>query len=271
MGQATSSSFPASTATLCVLPLRTNGTSRFSIPAAPMPASVANRLTEVEYQGVVDTLNKALHPLSHFGLFALLLPFIIVDALTMLLLCAIDPGLLLSPWEYPFTDLALPVCLEFGLIFCGFPVMVYLVNRRMDAVQQLVRAELDVASRRYGPRGVNLQLKQGIAGNGAGTNMWIELSILPMIQVAPLLNPGVHHAHHHSSHGMANRQALYAVRAPHAPHAPHEPHPSPHSVHVRITELPIEDPIRDLRQAHVGCLVKVSGVVTRRSQVLPQL
>jgi DNA replication licensing factor MCM2 len=38
------------------------------------------------------------------------------------------------------------------------------------------------------------------------------------------------------------------------------------TVHVRITDLPIEDPIRDLRQAHVGCLVKVSGVVTRRSQ-----
>ena len=43
------------------------------------------------------------------------------------------------------------------------------------------------------------------------------------------------------------------------------------TVHVRITDLPIEDPIRDLRQAHVGCLVKVSGVVTRRSQVFPQL
>ena len=43
------------------------------------------------------------------------------------------------------------------------------------------------------------------------------------------------------------------------------------TVHVRITDLPIEDPIRDLRQAHVGCLVKVAGVVTRRSQVFPQL
>ena len=43
------------------------------------------------------------------------------------------------------------------------------------------------------------------------------------------------------------------------------------TVHVRVTDLPIEDPIRDLRQAHVGCLVKVAGVVTRRSQVFPQL
>ncbi|KAL1506921.1 hypothetical protein AB1Y20_007785 [Prymnesium parvum] len=40
---------------------------------------------------------------------------------------------------------------------------------------------------------------------------------------------------------------------------------------VRITELPIHDSIRDLRQVHMGCLVKVSGVVTRRSAVFPQL
>eukprot|EP00316_Scyphosphaera_apsteinii_P000527 CAMPEP_0119314172 /NCGR_PEP_ID=MMETSP1333-20130426/31965_1 /TAXON_ID=418940 /ORGANISM="Scyphosphaera apsteinii, Strain RCC1455" /LENGTH=910 /DNA_ID=CAMNT_0007319233 /DNA_START=48 /DNA_END=2780 /DNA_ORIENTATION=+ len=42
-------------------------------------------------------------------------------------------------------------------------------------------------------------------------------------------------------------------------------------VHVRITDLPIEDSIRDLRQVHMNCLVKVSGVVTRRSNVFPQL
>lgn len=43
------------------------------------------------------------------------------------------------------------------------------------------------------------------------------------------------------------------------------------TIHVRITDLPIQDSIRDLRQAHMGCLVKVSGVVTRRSSVFPQL
>jgi len=42
-------------------------------------------------------------------------------------------------------------------------------------------------------------------------------------------------------------------------------------IHVRITHLPIQDSIRDLRQVHMGCLVKVSGVVTRRSTVSPQL
>ncbi|KAG8458740.1 hypothetical protein KFE25_012938 [Diacronema lutheri] len=42
-------------------------------------------------------------------------------------------------------------------------------------------------------------------------------------------------------------------------------------VRVRISHVPIHDSIRDLRQIHLGCLVKVSGVVTRRTQVFPQL
>jgi len=44
-----------------------------------------------------------------------------------------------------------------------------------------------------------------------------------------------------------------------------------HTVHVRIAELPICDPIRDVRQAHLNALIKVAGVVTRRSVVFPQL
>ena len=42
-------------------------------------------------------------------------------------------------------------------------------------------------------------------------------------------------------------------------------------IHVRVTDLPIHDSIRELRQVHMGCLVKISGVVTRRSAVFPQL
>jgi DNA replication licensing factor MCM2 len=40
---------------------------------------------------------------------------------------------------------------------------------------------------------------------------------------------------------------------------------------VRITKLPIVDQIRDIRQAHLNCLIKISGVVTRRTGVFPQL
>lgn len=42
-------------------------------------------------------------------------------------------------------------------------------------------------------------------------------------------------------------------------------------IHVRITELPITFSLRELRQQHLNCLVRVNGVVTRRSGVFPQL
>ncbi|RYG51462.1 hypothetical protein EON67_03330 [archaeon] len=42
-------------------------------------------------------------------------------------------------------------------------------------------------------------------------------------------------------------------------------------IHVRIMQMPILDSLRDLRHAHLNALVKVSGVVTRRSAVHPQL
>ena len=40
---------------------------------------------------------------------------------------------------------------------------------------------------------------------------------------------------------------------------------------IRITDLPISDRLRDLRQGHLNCLVRVSGVITRRSGVFPEL
>lgn len=40
---------------------------------------------------------------------------------------------------------------------------------------------------------------------------------------------------------------------------------------VRITELPICDSLRDIRQVHLGTLIRVPGVVTRRTAVFPQL
>ena len=43
------------------------------------------------------------------------------------------------------------------------------------------------------------------------------------------------------------------------------------SIHVRITDFPSIDYIRDLRHNHLNTLVRVVGVVTRRSSVFPQL
>ena len=42
-------------------------------------------------------------------------------------------------------------------------------------------------------------------------------------------------------------------------------------IHVRITQLPIADSLRDLRHGHLNALIKVPGVVTRRTGVFPQL
>jgi len=42
-------------------------------------------------------------------------------------------------------------------------------------------------------------------------------------------------------------------------------------VFVRISDLPIVDQIRDIRQSHLNCMIKITGVVTRRSSVFPQL
>ena len=42
-------------------------------------------------------------------------------------------------------------------------------------------------------------------------------------------------------------------------------------IHVRITDLPTGETLRDLRRTHLNRLVRVSGVVTRRSGVFPQL
>jgi len=42
-------------------------------------------------------------------------------------------------------------------------------------------------------------------------------------------------------------------------------------IHVRVSDLPIMDSLRALRRTHLDRLVKVNGVVTRRSSVYPQL
>ncbi|KAL5378590.1 MCM DNA helicase complex subunit [Paraphaeosphaeria sporulosa] len=42
-------------------------------------------------------------------------------------------------------------------------------------------------------------------------------------------------------------------------------------IHVRMTEIPMALTLRQLRQTHLNNLVRVSGVVTRRSGVFPQL
>ncbi|KAI3648935.1 hypothetical protein MP228_006789 [Amoeboaphelidium protococcarum] len=42
-------------------------------------------------------------------------------------------------------------------------------------------------------------------------------------------------------------------------------------IHVRITDLPTVETIRELRHHHVNKLVRISGVVTKRSSLMPQI
>lgn len=42
-------------------------------------------------------------------------------------------------------------------------------------------------------------------------------------------------------------------------------------VYVKIRDLPVEDRLRDLRQVHLRGLVKIKGVITKRTNVFPQL
>ena len=177
-----------------------------------MPAQLATHLAEAEYQTVVASVNAVLQPLAGFGVFSLLLPFLVLDVFTMLLLSAFDPWLVLSPWDYPASDLVLPLCLEFGVIFCSFPLMAHTINRRMGEAQRRVCEILDDTSRRFGARGISFQLKQGVFNNGAGTNLWVEVQVAPIIHVHtpcpvpvptvfPILLPP--HAHPDASVGAA--------------------------------------------------------------------
>lgn len=42
-------------------------------------------------------------------------------------------------------------------------------------------------------------------------------------------------------------------------------------VYIRIKDLPVEDKLRDLRQIHLNALIKIRGVVTKRTGVFPEL
>lgn len=42
-------------------------------------------------------------------------------------------------------------------------------------------------------------------------------------------------------------------------------------VYIRIKDLPIEDNLRDLRQVHLNNLIRIKGVVTKRTGIFPQL
>ena len=41
-------------------------------------------------------------------------------------------------------------------------------------------------------------------------------------------------------------------------------------IFVRVRDLPVEDKLRDLRQVQLNALIKIRGVVTKRTGVFPE-
>jgi len=171
------SMLPASTSTLCVLPLHTNGRSHFSLDIEPMPAALVGRLAEPEYQAIIQRVNQAVQPLTHFGLTSLLFPFLAVDVLAVALLYGLDPAALVAPTAYDLPDMLLPMLLELALLLLAFPMVSFFVARRVEAVQMAAKAVLDDAARKYAARGVHFSLKLGMNAAGAASNMWMETQV----------------------------------------------------------------------------------------------
>eukprot|EP00965_Chrysotila_dentata_P195899 6177256-Pleurochrysis_carterae.AAC.6 len=56
------------------------------------------RLVRLSRQ-VLDGVNKSVVHMTKFSFFSLLTPFLLLDALTMLMLICIDPLIVIAPWE----------------------------------------------------------------------------------------------------------------------------------------------------------------------------
>ena len=191
-----SSGYPQATSHFCVLPVRTSGSSHFSITPAPMPSALVGRTTDAEFAALIAGINASLKPLSHFGVSSLMVPFLLVDLIAMLTLCAIDPAILLTPWEYEWAELALPLLIEFGAIFCSFPLISWIFSRRIARVQHVVVEHVHNVSMQYADRGLHLTLKgdgvsRGGELRGSGVvvgskvlgKLWVEVQVFPFLKV----------------------------------------------------------------------------------------
>lgn len=99
----------------------------------------------------------------------------------------------------------------------------------------------------------------------AANEQSLHVSYLHLSQLEPLLAIWVADAPGQVLplfHEAARREVLKRFSSYHAIHA---------SIFVRIKDLPISDAIRDIRQSHLNALIRISGVVTRRTGVFPQL
>lgn len=175
--------FPASTPFLCVLPFTSNGTGcRFAISSSALPPQLQQRLSEDEFRDIVASINAILAVFINVGFFSLLCPFVFLDVITMTIIAFIDPWLLISPWDYSLHDFMLPLALEFLLFVCAFPVLVYMMHRRLTTMQSELTAKMEELTAKYACRGLHFELKQRLVG--ASSTFWAQIQLMPIIKYA---------------------------------------------------------------------------------------
>lgn len=100
---------------------RETGTETLNPPPPTALAQLLGRLTPEELHGVISAANETLKSHGSHSFLALLLPLLVVDLCSVGLIAALNPWLLLAPWDFPLADVALPISIEFVLFFCMFP------------------------------------------------------------------------------------------------------------------------------------------------------
>ena len=135
------------------------------------------------------------------------------------------------------------------------------IQRKFRAFLKNFTPELPTTKRRNGNGTYEVKVKAMCAANLAT----LTVSYLHLMEAEPVLAFWVADAPKDMLDVLneaATRHTLQLFSSYHAIHR---------DIHVRISEVPILDSLRDLRRSHLDCLVKVLGVVTRRGTVHPQL
>ncbi|CAE7186886.1 unnamed protein product [Symbiodinium sp. KB8] len=153
--------------------------------------------------------------------------------------------------------------------YAPFELGTYSVPLREWIAQEQTRAEVRRRFRWFldnytDAKGVNVH-QESIETMCAENNQTLAVSYLAMTQAVPLLAVWAADAPREMlalMDGVAKEKVL----------AMYPDYESIHDeIYVRIGDFPILDSLRDLRHEHLNVLVRVSGVVTRRTGVFPQL
>lgn len=134
-----------------------------------------------------------------------------------------------------------------------------------EAVQREVKRQFARFLRSFADENGDIVYRQRIREMGRTNSQSLEVSYIDLANTVPVLAIWV--ADHPSDilpllHATALEVALEEFESLDAIHP---------AVYVRIAGIPLQETLRDLRHFHLNQLVRVDGVVTRRTGVYPQL